>query len=77
MFGLRILLLVAGIALVIWILVRLARGPRPARRPRIEGGDTVRCARCGLYLPRDEALRDGDDYYCSEAHRRQGRDGDA
>lgn len=69
MFGLRILLFFAGIALVVWILVRLARGPRPSQRPRVKSGDTVKCARCGVYVPREDAVRDGERYYCSEQHR--------
>jgi uncharacterized protein len=28
----------------------------------------VQCAHCGLHLPRQEALRQGNTYYCSQAH---------
>ena len=42
-----------------------------------DGGRTeemVRCARCGVFLPRSTAYpRDGA-YYCSPEHRRLGRD---
>ena len=34
--------------------------------------DMVRCAHCGLFLPRPEALAGGGDWYCSEAHRQAG-----
>ena len=33
----------------------------------------VECARCGVYLPLDEAVQDGEDFYCSEGHRASGR----
>jgi uncharacterized protein len=32
----------------------------------------VRCAHCGVHLPREEALADGRLWYCSQAHLTQG-----
>lgn len=32
----------------------------------------VRCAHCGVHLPKSQALTQGDEYYCSEAHRDAG-----
>ncbi len=74
MFGIRVLIFLAGIALVVWILIRLARGPRPRERPQIKSGDTVKCARCSVYVPRAEALQAGDKFYCSEKHRAEDQD---
>ena len=34
--------------------------------------DMVRCAHCGLFLTRQEALSQRGDWYCSEAHRQAG-----
>jgi len=34
----------------------------------------VRCAECGLHVPFDEAVRDGDRYFCSTEHRDRDRD---
>ena len=35
--------------------------------------EMVPCARCGLILPKSEALQQGDkNYYCSADHQRQG-----
>jgi uncharacterized protein len=31
-----------------------------------------RCAHCGVYLPREEALSKAGDWYCSQAHLEQG-----
>ncbi|UCD67745.1 MAG: hypothetical protein JSW48_13090 [Betaproteobacteria bacterium] len=32
--------------------------------------DMVRCKLCGVHLPRSESLEFGDEYFCSEEHRR-------
>lgn len=44
-----------------------AGGPRPA------GGELVQDPQCGVYIPKETALRSGDAYFCSEecrsAHR--------
>ena len=33
--------------------------------------DIVACAVCGVHLPKSEALRSADSYFCGDAHRRQ------
>jgi uncharacterized protein len=65
-----------AIAAIFWLLYRLIltllskAQPPAARRPPPAGGDTmVRCAHCGLHIPRAEALIQGDRYYCCEEHR--------
>lgn len=32
----------------------------------------VRCAHCGVHLPTDRALPQGNEWYCSQAHLQQG-----
>ena len=84
-------LLIIGIALVVYWLWRQGRmaearearpKPTPAATtsaPRTSPApqDMVACARCGLHLPRSEALADGPGgsapFYCSAAHRQSGR----
>jgi len=34
----------------------------------IKPGTMLRCDYCGLYLPENEALREGNKVYCSHAH---------
>lgn len=34
-------------------------------------GDMVKCSQCGLHILRNEAIRDGDKYFCSDEHRQQ------
>ena len=62
--------------LVVWIAMRMLRrltarpaAPEPARHGTVQAEDTVRCVRCGLYLPRSEALTEGDRYFCCPEHR--------
>jgi len=47
-----------------------ARAPSPPSA----GEAMVRCDRCGLNVPRSEALADGSRWFCSEDHRRLERD---
>ncbi|HHJ16431.1 MAG TPA: hypothetical protein ENJ80_07010 [Gammaproteobacteria bacterium] len=69
MFGIRVLIYLVGIGLVIWILIRLAKGPRIGEKPVKQVDDMVRCARCGMFVPRDEAIKDNERYYCCSQHR--------
>ena len=65
---LLMLLLVAWIVWRIYTILR-ARATRPP--PTVE--DMVRCAHCAVHLPRSQAIREGEDWFCSEAHRALGR----
>ena len=47
---------------------------RAAGSPPAAGEAMVRCDRCGLNVPRSEALAEGDRWYCSEDHLRLERD---
>lgn len=70
---LRLLILLAGVWLVIYIIRQaLARRRRAATAhspdpiPRM-----LRCERCGTYIPESEAVTFRGKVYCSEAHRRE------
>ncbi|MGH8705277.1 MAG: PP0621 family protein, partial [Burkholderiales bacterium] len=43
-----------------------------AKDERAAQGELVRCAHCGVHLPRAEARTAGGRYYCSEEHWRLG-----
>ncbi|HHC73350.1 MAG TPA: hypothetical protein ENK54_10685 [Thiotrichales bacterium] len=65
----RLLLLVA----IVWIALLLYRSlRRPAvPAPAEEGGaveSMVRCATCGVHLPRSEAFTTGKRFFCSRSH---------
>jgi uncharacterized protein len=69
-------LLILG--LIFWLLYRmiyrLLNKPKPQQpiQRKGSGTDMVRCAHCGIHIPKNEALqRDGRDY-CSEEHRDAG-----
>ena len=66
----KIILVVLGLLLVYWILRsyrrRVERGEPPP--PAAGGEDMVRCARCGVHLPRSESIATQGRFYCSTEH---------
>jgi uncharacterized protein len=71
--GLIRFLFFLAIAGVLWFMVKnyqrkqeLSRRNRPER---LAGSKIVRCAACDVHLPEQDALRDGDNWFCSQAHR--------
>jgi uncharacterized protein len=68
------------LAVGLYVAIRLWGGGRTrgdgsaASRPAVKGEEMVRCDRCGLNVPESEAIRDTGKWYCSDAHRRLGRD---
>ncbi len=73
MFGIRVLIYLAGIGLIVWILIRLAKNPRTEKKTAKPVDDMVRCARCGMFVPRHEAISDEERYYCCSQHRDEDR----
>jgi len=67
MFGIRVLIYLLGIGLIVWILMRLEK------KQAKQVDDMVRCTRCGMFVPRHEAIRDEDRYYCCSQHRDEDR----
>jgi uncharacterized protein len=66
----RLLLWIAIIFAIVWAWRRLTR---PRQAPRETGAQPmVRCAHCGVHIPRDHALSQAQDWYCSQAHLEQG-----
>jgi uncharacterized protein len=67
----KILLLALGLFVAYWILkgyrkkVERRRDNQPSTSE-----DMVRCAQCGVHLPRSESLTSGNVFYCSADHRR-------
>jgi len=72
------LIRLAVLALVIWLVIRLIQNAyqraaartkrRSPARARAATGTMVRCAHCGVHLPREDAVTEGGDFYCSRAH---------
>lgn len=69
---LRLLFWIALIAAAVWFWRKFkgqASAPRsPGER---EAAPMVRCAHCGVHLPRDRALSLDQQWYCSKAHLEQ------
>jgi uncharacterized protein len=67
----RLLLLGAAIYVIYTLIRRLgAAKPQIGHSHPADYSDTVRCAHCGVHMPRDRALRSRDGhYYCTPEHR--------
>jgi uncharacterized protein len=67
-----VLILLAVLA--VWLVRRALRGPRSAQGAEKQPiqQDLVRCARCGVHLPRSEARQADGQLYCGEEHARLG-----
>ena len=66
-------LLLALVLVVVYCLYKAhkRRAGRATRPPAaVVGEDMVRCAQCGVHLPRSESLVSGERFYCTPEHRR-------
>jgi uncharacterized protein len=65
----RLLFLVVIAAIVYWLLKSYRK-----QMPEDEGAPVaetmVRCLHCGVHFPKSDGIVAGNNYYCSEAHRR-------
>lgn len=66
----RLLFLVA-IIVVVYLLLRSYRRQAPKQDMPGEAEEMVRCAHCGVHLPKSESILAGGNYYCCDAHRRE------
>jgi uncharacterized protein len=65
--------LIAG---TVWFMVKnylrkqeLRERRKAAAAEQLAGGKIVRCKACDVHLPEQDALREGDNWFCSQAHR--------
>ena len=70
------LLLILALLVLVYVIVKAYqraanRPPEPPSPRRPPAEDMVRCARCGVHLPRSESLLSGGEFFCSDEHRRQ------
>ncbi len=63
----RLLLLIA-IAAAVYLLIKSYRKEQP-RQDRVISEDMVRCANCGVHLPKSESIQAEGQFYCSAEHR--------
>lgn len=72
----KILLVVAVTLVVVWLFRSLGRKSDAVPPPKSKSvEDMVRCQKCGVHLPRSEAIMSGGRFYCSEQHRLQDKPG--
>lgn len=69
-------LLLIVIGFVVWAVIRayqrsLDKPQAPARGQTVE--DMVKCAHCGVNLPRSEAIYSGGEFYCTAEHKQLGK----
>ena len=72
----RLIVLVALVVVAVWLVRRALRRPddEVGLGKRAEAvGQLVRCAHCGMHLPRAEAREAGGLLYCSDEHARLGK----
>lgn len=66
----RLLFIVVAVAVVYWLLKSYRRQSSANDEAPAPAEDMVRCAQCGVHLPKGESIVADGRYYCSEAHRR-------
>jgi uncharacterized protein len=71
----RLILLALAVLVIAWLVRRALRGHRRANDSPTAAGELVRCARCGLLLPKDDARKSGGRYFCSDEHAAAGPGG--
>jgi uncharacterized protein len=64
----KLLIIIAVIALVFWLLKGYGRSISRQGSSAM-GEDMVRCAQCGVHLPKSESLIVQGAFFCSDAHR--------
>ncbi|MDY7561908.1 PP0621 family protein [Pseudomonas sp. 10B1] len=72
----RLLLWVILIAVAVYYFKRLGKHSAARKSPAPPEGvaaPMVRCDHCGVHLPRDRALSQQNQWYCSQAHLEQGQ----
>ena len=63
----RLLMLVAIGAAVYWLFRSYGKEVSRQDKPVVE--DMVRCAHCGVHLPKGESVQAGGQFFCSAEHR--------
>ncbi len=65
------LLFLLAVVVAVYLLLRSFRRRTSGQDASASAEEMVRCAHCGLHLPKSESVPAGGNYYCSDAHRRE------
>jgi uncharacterized protein len=63
------LLFLLAVVVVVYLLLRSFRKQAPKQDVPEATEEMVRCAQCGVHLPKSESINAGGNFYCSDAHR--------
>ena len=69
----KLLLIIVGFVIAWWVLRGYRRSlmrDKPRERRAVE--DMVRCAHCGVHLPRSESRMTAGKFFCCEEHANRG-----
>ena len=68
----KFLLLILVVVVAWWLTKGFRRkdAMKDGRKGVAAPEQMVHCSHCGLYLPQNEAIPDGDKFFCSAEHRR-------
>ena len=64
----RLLFWIALFVLAYWLWRKATRPERPSAPLDQDAVPMVRCAHCGVHVPRTQALQQEERWYCSRAH---------
>ncbi len=63
------LLLIIAIVVLVYLLIRSYRKQAPQQDKTITAEDMVRCAHCGVHLPKGESIEADGRFFCGAGHR--------
>jgi uncharacterized protein len=63
------LFLLMAIAVVVYLLIKSYRKNIPKQDNPPVAEDMVRCAQCGVHLPKGESIMVGGNFFCGAEHR--------
>lgn len=65
------LLFLLAVIIVVYLLLKSYRKQAPKQDVSASAEEMVRCAQCGVHLPKSESILANGNFYCSDAHHRE------
>lgn len=65
----RVITLVLLFLAIFLLITRFRKKPPEPKPPPAPSENMVRCAHCGVHLPKGESITAGQQHFCSDAHR--------
>jgi uncharacterized protein len=60
-----------AVIIIVYLLLKSYRRQAPKQDVSASAEEMVRCAQCGVHLPKSESILAGGNFYCSDVHRRE------